>query len=300
MQPAQPTRAANWLLSHFWALDRGRSRLADAVARASELPLGAAAGAGTGIDVDRQRLAVRLGFDTVGPNSLDAVGSRDWAAELLWAWTMIAIDLSRLAEDLVLYSSAEFGLLRFADEWTTGSSLMPQKRNPDGAELARASGGSMLGLLTGLLSTLKGLPSGYQKDLQEDKRALFAAYDRLAGVLEVLAGTISSMQLHHDRALATIDASVLASDLAESLAEGGLPFREAHEIVGRLVVKAEALGIALTDLEAEQVRLIEPGLEESWESRFDREAALQRRGAIGGSSREAVSRQLSEARKRLS
>jgi argininosuccinate lyase len=119
-------------------------------------------------------------------------------------------------------------------------------------------------------------------------------------VLEVLAGTISSMQLHHDRALATIDASVLASDLAESLAEGGLPFREAHEIVGRLVVKAEALGIALTDLEAEQVRLIEPGLEESWESRFDREAALQRRGAIGGSSREAVSRQLSEARKRLS
>ncbi|MCL7984467.1 MAG: argininosuccinate lyase [marine benthic group bacterium] len=300
MQPAQPTRAANWLLSHFWALDRGRSRLADAVARASELPLGAAAGAGTGIDVDRQRLAVRLGFDTAGPNSLDAVGSRDWAAELLWAWTMIAIDLSRLAEDLVLYSSAEFGLLRFADEWTTGSSLMPQKRNPDGAELARAAGGSMLGLLTGLLSTLKGLPSGYQKDLQEDKRALFAAYDRLAGVLEVLAGTVSSMRLHHDRALASIDASVLASDLAESLAEGGLPFREAHEVVGRLVAKAEDLGVALADLDDEQVRSIEPGLVGSWETRFDREAALQRRGAIGGSSREAVGRQLSEARKRLS
>lgn len=300
MQPAQPTRAANWLLSHFWALDRGRSRLADAVERAGELPLGAAAGAGSGIAVDRERLAERLGFNSASPNSLDAVGSRDWAAELLWAWTMIAIDLSRLAEDLVLYSSAEFKLVRFADEWTTGSSLMPQKRNPDGAELARAAGGSMLGLLTGLLAALKGLPSGYQKDLQEDKRALFAAYDRLAGVLEVLAGTVSSMRLNHERALASIDASVLASDLAESLAESGVPFREAHEIVGRLVAKAEGLGVGLTELEAEQVRSIEQRLAESWERRFDLEAALQRRGAIGGSSREEVSRQLSEARKRLS
>ena len=299
MQPAQPTRAANWLLSHFWALDRGRSRLADAVGRASELPLGAAAGAGTGIAVDRHRLAARLGFRVAGPNALDAVGSRDWAAELLWAWTMIAIDMSRLAEDLVLYSSAEFGLLRFADEWTTGSSLMPQKRNPDGAELARAAGGSILGLLTGLLATLKGLPSGYQKDLQEDKRALFAAHDRLTGVLEVMAGTVASMRLHRDRALAGIDPSVLASDLAESLVEDGTSFREAHEIVGRLVAKAEELGVPLAELEAGQVRSIEPRLAESWQTRFDREVALQRRRAVGGSSREAVRRQLREARKRL-
>ena len=299
MQPAQPTRAANWLLSHFWALERGRSRLADAVERASELPLGAAAGAGTGIEVDRRRLAARLEFRSVGANALDSVGSRDWAAEMLWAWTMLAIDLSRLAEDLVFYSSAEFGLLRFADEWTTGSSLMPQKRNPDGAELARAAGGSTLGLLTGLLATLKGLPSGYQKDLQEDKRALFAAFDRLTSVLEVLAGTVASMRLDPDRALAAIDASVLASDLAESLARTGTPFRETHEIVGRLVARAEELGIPLERLGADQVRELEPRLADAWQSRFDREAALQRRGAVGGSSREAVRDQVSEARRRL-
>jgi argininosuccinate lyase len=299
MQPAQPTRAANWLLSHFWALDRGRGRLADAVARASECPLGAAAGAGTGFSVDRERLATRLGFRVAGPNSLDSVGSRDWAAELLWAWTMTAIDLSRLAEDLVFYSSAEFGLLRLADEWTTGSSLMPQKRNPDGAELARATGGSTLGLLTGLLATLKGLPSGYQKDLQEDKRALFAAFDRLTDVLEVMTGTVASIRLIPDRAATSIDPSVLASDLAEGLARTGVPFREAHEIVGRLVAKAEEMGAPLAELGADQVRSIAPRLASSWKTGFDREAALQRRDAAGGSSREAVRRQLLEARKSL-
>jgi argininosuccinate lyase len=299
MQPAQPTRAANWLLSHFWALDRDRARLADAAGRLNRLPLGAAAGAGSGIPVDRARLADRLDFRSACPNALDAVSSRDWAAEILWTWTLAANDLSRLAEDLVFYSSAEFGLVRFADEWTTGSSLMPQKRNPDGAELARAAGGSLLGLLTGLLATLKGLPSGYQKDLQEDKRALFEGHDRLTGVLEVLTGTIGSMRIDPERASGAIDASLLASDVAERLASRGVPFRTAHHTVGQLVQRAEQLGMSLADLSPEEVGSIEPALVLEWEALFDRESALQRRGAAGGSSSVAVTDQIAEAHRAL-
>ena len=299
MQPAQPTRAANWLLSHFWALERDRGRIADAVRRLNRMPLGAAAGAGSGIPVDRARLADRLGFELACPNSLDAVSGRDWAAELLWTWAMTANDLSRLAEDLVYYSSAEFGLVRFADEWTTGSSLMPQKRNPDGAELARAAGGALLGLLTGLLATLKGLPSGYQKDLQEDKRVLFEAYDRLAGVIEVLTGTLASSRLDPDRAAAAIDASVLASDVAERLASLGMPFRAAHHTVGRLVQRAEQLGVSLADLGPEEVAGIEPSLAPDWKTLFDRNSALERRSAVGGSSAEAVRAQVEAARRTL-
>lgn len=299
MQPAQPTRAANWLLSHFWALDRDRGRLGDAVTRLDGMPLGAAAGAGTGVPVDRARLADRLGFASACPNSLDAVSSRDWAAEMLWTWAMTANDLSRLAEDLVYYSSAEFGLIRFADEWTTGSSLMPQKRNPDGAELARSAGGSLLGLLTGLLATLKGLPSGYQKDLQEDKRALFEGHDRLAGVIEVLTGTIGSMRLDPERAAGAIDPSALASDVAERLASNGVPFRAAHHTVGRLVQRAEQLSVPLSALSPEEVASIEPSLAREWNTLFDRDSALQRRGAAGGSSAAAVKDQIAAAHRRF-
>lgn len=299
MQPAQPSRAANWLLSHFWALDRDRGRIADAASRLNHMPLGAAAGAGTGIPVDRARLADRLGFELACPNSLDAVSGRDWAAEILWTWAMTANDLSRLAEDLVYYSSAEFGLIRFADAWTTGSSLMPQKRNPDGAELARAAGGALLGLLTGLLATLKGLPSGYQKDLQEDKRALFEACDRLADVTEVLTGTLASTRFDPDRAAAAIDASVLASDVAERLASAGMPFRAAHHAVGRLVQRAEQLGVSLADLGTDEIGSIEPSLAPEWKTLFDRNSALERRAAAGGSSAAAVQAQIAAARRRL-
>ena len=163
MQRAQPTTAAQWLLSHFWPLVRGRDRLRDARSRVARLPLGAAAGTGSTVAVDRDRLARTLGFDGPCENSLDAVGSRDWVAEVLFAWTQLAGDLSRLAEDLVLYASVEFGLVRLSDAFSTGSSLMPQKRNPDGAELARARGGTLLGLLTGYLASLKGLPDRVQQ-----------------------------------------------------------------------------------------------------------------------------------------
>ncbi|MFW6089935.1 MAG: argininosuccinate lyase, partial [Gemmatimonadota bacterium] len=167
LQQAQPTRTAHWLLSHFWPLARNRERLAQAAERVRTMPLGSAAGMGTTLPVDRDRLAVALGFAAPTENSLDGVGARDWTAELLYVWTQTAIDLTRLAEDLVIYTSKEFSLLAISDAFSTGSSLMPQKRNPDGAELARASGGVLLGTLTGFLATLKGLPTGYNKDLQD-------------------------------------------------------------------------------------------------------------------------------------
>ena len=299
MQRAQPTTAAQWLLSHYWPLVRARDRLRDSRARVARLPLGAAAGTGSTIPVDRDRLADALGFDGPCENSLDAVGSRDWAAEVLYAWTQLAGDLSRLAEDLVLYASAEFGLVRLSDAFSTGSSLMPQKRNPDGAELARARGGTLLGLLAGYLASLKGLPTGYSKDLQEDKRTLFSAEEAVAETLAVLAGTIATMSFHAERAAAAITPEMLAADVAEMLAAGGVPFRTAHEAVGRLVRQAEAEGRALSEFTGEKAAAVDPALapvEDEW---WDVTKALHRRSAAGGSAPGAVRLQLDDARARL-
>jgi argininosuccinate lyase len=299
LQRAQPTRAAAWLLSHFWPLQRDRARIADAARRMNRMPLGSAAGAGVAIPVDRERLAEALGFDGPEPNALDAVGSRDWAAEVVWCWTATAVDLSRLAEDLVVFASAEFGLVRLGDAWTTGSSLMPQKRNPDGAELARAGAGALIGLLAGLLATLKGLPSGYGKDLQEDKRALFEAEARLAPVLDALAGTIAGLTVDPHAAARALDPSVLASDVAERLAARGIPFREAHLAVARLVRRAAELGVPISELSPDEVGGATSLPAGEWRDALDVEAALERRGATGGSSRAAIAEQLGSARAAL-
>lgn len=299
LQRAQPTTAAQWLLSHFWPLVRGRDRLRDARARIARLPLGAAAGTGSTIPVDRDRLARELGLDGPCENSLDAVGSRDWVAEVLFAWTQLAADLSRLAEDLVLYASAEFGLVRLDDAYSTGSSLMPQKRNPDGAELARARGGTLLGLLTGYLASLKGLPTGYSKDLQEDKRTLFAAEEAVAETLAVLTGTIATLRFVADRAAAAITPDMLAADIAELLAAGGVPFRSAHEAMGRLVRQAEVEESALSDFVGEKASSVDPLLAAIRPEWWNVEAALERRSVAGGSSPGSVRNQIAEARHRL-
>ncbi|MEK6253552.1 MAG: argininosuccinate lyase [Gemmatimonadales bacterium] len=299
LQRAQPTTAAQWLLSHFWPLVRGRDRLRDARGRIARLPLGAAAGTGSTIPVDRDRLARELGLEGPCENSLDAVGSRDWVAEVLFAWTQLAGDLSRLAEDLVLYASAEFGLVRLDDAYSTGSSLMPQKRNPDGAELARARGGTLLGLLTGYLASLKGLPTGYSKDLQEDKRTLFSAEDAVAETLAVLAGTIATLRFVADRAASSITPEMLAADVAELLAAGGVPFRSAHDAMGRLVQQAEAEGRDLSDFVGEKAADVDPSLASIRPEWWDVRAALERRSVAGGSSPASVRHQLDEARTRL-
>lgn len=297
LQQAQPTRAAHWLLSHFWPIERNRGRFDDTTARMNRLPLGAAAGMGTTLPVDRNRLAIALGFSGACENSLDAVGARDWVSELLFAWTQTAIDLTRLAEDLIVYSSTEFALVRIADSYSTGSSLMPQKRNPDGAELARSNGGILLGLLTGYLATLKGLPTGYNKDLQEDKLALLHAERRLDEVLHVLAGTIATLEIGPGAGGG--DPAVLATDLADHLVENGMSFKQAHELSGALVRRAEELEVSVADIPSTERAKLDPRLEQLPADLWDSERALERRSALGGSARERVVEQLNAAREQL-
>ncbi|MFQ5529629.1 MAG: lyase family protein, partial [Gemmatimonadota bacterium] len=251
---------------------------------------------GSSLPVDRRRLAVSLGFSGACDNSLDAVGGRDWVSELLFAWCQIAVDVSRLAEDLIVYSSREFSLIRIADAYSTGSSLMPQKRNPDGAELARATGGVLLGTLAGYIATLKGLPTGYSKDLQEDKRALFGAEQRLAATLAVLTGTIATLEIGPGAGPG--DPAALATEVADHLVRTGLPFRQAHDLAGALVRRAEDLGLAVSDLTPQQRADVDPRLEDLPVELWDAEAALERRQSLGGSSRARVREQLEAARGR--
>jgi argininosuccinate lyase len=230
---AQPIRVAHWLLAHFWAFERDRQRLADALERVAVLPLGSGAIAGCGFPVDRAQLRKTLGFRDISANSVDAVGDRDWMCEIVFVAALIGAHLSRLAEDLILYSSDEFGYVRLPEAYTTGSSLLPQKRNPDGLELARGKAARLAGDVAAALSLLKGLPSGYQKDLQEDKALLFGALDALAALLPATRETIYGLEFDLD-ALdhASSDVTLLATDLADALVRRGVPFREAHKAVG--------------------------------------------------------------------
>jgi argininosuccinate lyase len=297
LQQAQPTRGGHWLLSHFWPLARNRERLAQAAERMNRMPLGSAAGMGTTLPVDRDRLAEALGFAAPTENSLDGVGARDGTAELLYVWTQTAIDLTRLAEDLVIYTSKEFSLLRISDEFSTGSSLMPQKRNPDGAELARASGGVLLGTLTGFLATLKGLPTGYNKDLQDDKVALMSSERRLTDTLAVLAGTVATLE--PGGRTGGGDPAALATDVADWLVEQGLTFKQAHDAAGALVQRAEELGVTAAELGKDQRRAVADELAELPDSVWDAEAAVEKRRSRGGSALDAVAQALRRARSQL-
>src|SRR5215217_2912543 len=235
LQRAQPILLAHWWLSHYWPLQRDHLRLNDMIARISILPLGSGALAGVPFNVDRVALAESLGFAEVSQNSIDAVSDRDFAAEYLFGATMIGIHLSKLAEQIVLFTSAEFGFFELSDAFATGSSLMPQKKNPDVFELTRGKAGTLLGLLTGLLATLKGLPSTYDKDLQEDKAPVFQATDTLLSILPVMAGALRTITVRRERMYNAIDATMMATDLADYLVSKGIPFREAHAIAGKAV-----------------------------------------------------------------
>jgi argininosuccinate lyase len=295
LQRAQPITLAHWLLSHFWALQRDRERLADLSNRVATLPLGCAALAGTAFPVDRTALAKALGFDTPAPNSLDAVSDRDFAAEYLFCAAMIGLHLSKLAENIVLFTTAEFGFFELADAFSTGSSLMPQKKNPDMFELARGKAGTLIGLLTGLLATLKGLPSTYDKDLQEDKIPVFQATDTLLAILPVLAGALETMTVNEKRMFDAIDASMLATDLADYLVRKGVPFREAHGIAGKAVRAAAEKGMGLDHLTLNDWQVLGP-FEADVDQVFDPMKSVERRNAIGGTSPRAVKEQLLNAR----
>ncbi len=298
-QRAQPVRWAYVLLSHSWPLVRDRQRLADARRRVAELPLGSGALAGSGFAVDRVLLKEALGFRSVSANALDATGDRDFVAEVLFVLALVGTHLSRLAAELVLYTSAEFGFVRLSDDFSTGSSLMPQKRNPDIFELARAKSGRLLGDLVALLTTLKGLPAGYSKDLQEDKALLFDAFDTLALVLPAATGAMAALSVDAGRMRAALDASLRATDLADLLVEAGVPFRESHGLVGRLVREAERAGVPLDRVAAAVAAQIHPALGAALTQLGSWEDSVEGRATPGGSSRKSVEDQLEELRKAL-
>jgi argininosuccinate lyase len=239
LQRAIPVSAAHWLLAHFWPLERDRARLRAAQRSAGVLPLGSGAVAGCAYPISRVLLQGSLGFGALSQNSIDAVSDRDFVAELLFTATVIGTHLSRLAEDLIIYGTSEFGFVRFGDAYTSGSSMMPQKRNPDALELARGSAARMLGDLTTLLATLKGLPSSYNKDLQDDKRVLFDSVDTLLLVLPAVGGALAECEFQPHRMRAALSSTMMATDLADYLVRKGATFREAHGAVGRLVRQCE-------------------------------------------------------------
>jgi argininosuccinate lyase len=296
-QRAQPVRWAYVLLAHAWPLVRDRQRLADARRRVAELPLGSGAIAGSGFPVDRVLLKEALGFRSICANALDATGDRDFVAETLFALTLAGTHLSRLGSELVLYTSAEFGFVRLADAFSTGSSLLPQKRNPDVFELVRAKSARLLGDLVALLATLKGLPAGYSKDLQEDKPLLFDAFDTLALVLPAVSGAIATLTIDKTRMQGALDASLRATDLADLLVEGGVPFRESHQLVGKLVREAERTGVALDRVSAAAATKIHPALATALTQLGTWEDSVEARATRGGSSRKSVEDQIEELRK---
>ena len=299
LQRAQPILLSHWWLSHFWALQRDRERLRDVGRRTRVMPLGSGALAGAAFAIDRVALARELGFDSASPNSLDAVSDRDFCVEYLFCAALVGLHLSRLAEALILYSTAEFGFVELDDAYSTGSSLMPQKKNPDPLELIRAKSGKLIGLLSGLLATLKALPSAYDKDLQEDKPPVFEAADTLELALPVMSGAIATLQIHADRMRAAVDAQMLATDLADYLVERGVPFREAHGAVGRAIGRAEALGVMLPRLSLADYQAIHPAFGDDLFQVFDLERALARRAAVGGTAPQAVEEQIKLARATL-
>jgi len=299
LQQGQPVRGAHWALSHFWPFLRDRDRLLRSVEAASVLPLGSGAIAGCPFPVDREALARELGFSRISENSMDAVSDRDWAVELLFAGALTGTHLSRLSEDLILFSTREFGFLRIADAYSTGSSLMPQKRNPDVAELARGRAGRLLGNLVALLTTLKGLPTSYNRDLQEDKRGVFDSVDALLVVLPAVAGAVATAEFRPDRIREALDTQLLATDLADYLVRRGVPFRRSHEAIGHLVRTAEERGCALDALTDEDFRSAHPSFEADVREAFDWERSVDSRAAHGGTARPAMDVQLDQARHAL-
>lgn len=299
LQRAQPVSAAHWLLSHFWPLDRDRQRLLQVVRSASVLPLGSGAIAGCAFPVPRVLLQGSLGFAHVSKNSIDAVADRDFVAELLFALALLGAHLSRLAEDVILFGSSEFGFLRFGDTFTTGSSMMPQKRNPDALEIARGSAARMLGDFVSLLGTLKGLPSGYNKDLQDDKRALFGAVDAMLLVLPGVAGTIAEVQFDAARMRAAVSSAMMATDLADYLVERGIAFRDAHRSVGAIVRTAEESGRDLAALPIEDFAAVHPTFGPDIAEVLSPERSVQRREIDGGTGPAAVAKQIKQAKASL-
>jgi len=297
LQHAQPVLLAHQLLAHVQALARDVSRLRDWDKRAAISPLGSGALAGSSLPLDPEAVAAELGFDAPAANSMDAVADRDFAAEFCFAAALAGVHLSRLGEEVVLWTSHEFGWAEIADAYATGSSIMPQKKNADVAELARGKAGRLIGGLAGLLTTLKGLPLTYNRDLQEDKEPVFDAVDTLLLVLPAMAGLVSTVRFHAERLAGEASTGfALATDLAELLVRRGVPFREAHEVVGHLVVWCQVNDCDLPDVSDEDLAKISPHLTPDVREVLSVTGALAARKAYGGTAPERVAEQIAALR----
>jgi argininosuccinate lyase len=296
LQPAQPILFSHWLMSFFWKLERDRERLRAARQKTNVCPLGSGALAGNPLDLDRDELADSLGFDSASENSLDAVEDRDFVCEFLFAATLLQTHLSSLAETLILWSSEAFGFVALHESHCTGSSLMPQKRNPDALELIRGKAGRVMGHLSALLVTLKGLPSGYNKDLQEDKEGLFDVIDTLSLELPIVADVIRRMKVKAASMAGALGPGLLATDVADYLVRKGVPFREAHYAVGQVILSAEKLGTSIDRLPLSAYQSAHPKFDDDVFEVFDIQRSLARRSSKGGTAPQAVEAQLARAR----
>ena len=301
LQVAQPVTLGHHLTAYYEMLRRDISRFSDAGQRMNESPLGSAALAGTGFPIDRQVTAEALGFDRPSANSLDSVSDRDFALDYLSAAAQCSLHLSRLAEELIIWASAPFGFVKLSDQYSTGSSIMPQKRNPDAAELVRGHSGRMIGALTSLMVTMKGLPLAYSKDMQDDKEPVFEARDLLMLSLEALAGMIQTVEFVPERMRAAAEQGYsTATDLADWLVrEADVPFREAHHITGRVVKAAEERGCDLTDLPLDALTAIDQRIDERVYDVFSVEASVRSRTSYGGTAPERVREQIAKAKESL-
>lgn len=296
LQPAQPVRWSHWLLSHAWRWQRDAERLDELTRRINVSPLGNGALAGNPFGIDRLDLAQELGFAAVTNNSMDGVSDRDFIAEFLFWASMTMLHLSSLAEDLIIYSSREFGFVQIADAYSTGSSLMPQKKNADSLELIRGKSGRVMGNLGGLLAVLKGMPSTFNKDLQEDKEPLFDTVETMSGALQITCGVLSTLTPNAAVMRMALSPEMLATDLAEYLVRKGVPFRETHHVAGAAVSMAELQGVPLSDLELEDLQKLHHAFEDDVLAVWDFEESVERKDVVGATSRRAVLAQVQSLR----
>jgi argininosuccinate lyase len=300
MQHAQPILLSHFLLAHAEAFSRDLARLQHAAESADACPMGSGALAGNSFGIDRTAVAGELGFSRITANSLDAVSDRDFALDYLFALAGIATHLSRLAEDFVIFASQEFAYVILPDEYSTGSSLMPQKKNPDSWELIRGKTGRITGALLALLTTLKGLPSSYQRDLQEDKEALFSAHDQVADMLAVAAGALATTRFNAERLRSAASNPVLlATEAADYLVHKGMPFRQAHDIVGKVLREAEKQNVPWTSLRLETLKKIAPEFEADFAASISLDAALASKKVPGGTAPESVRAAISDLQDRI-
>jgi len=299
LQRAQPIRWSHWLLSYGTSFQADLERLRQLIPRVNRSPLGAGALVGNPFNIDREAIAKELGFDSLIPNSMTAVSDRDFILETLQWATLLMTHISRFSEDLIIYSTAEFGFVRLADAYSTGSSLMPQKKNPDSLELLRGKSGRVFGTMAGLMMSVKGLPSTYNKDLQESWETMLDGVKTTSDSIQIATGVLSTLTISPEKMRAALSPDMLATDLADYLVRKGVPFRETHHVSGRVVALAEEQGVPMDQLSVKQLQGVDSRFGEDVKSCFDYEASINKRTVVGGTSENSVVEQIELLEKTL-